>query len=120
MFRLTVLALCGATVAWCGTANAEISDGVVRILDLKQVDRVYSATVRSDCNITEQRILDRDFLHLWHCQLGVVRSSRSHRSQIGQAKYPYDYYKLLDTIPTEQAFRPILEGNCPLVPGATK
>ena len=32
-----------------------------------------------------------------------------------ESKGPYDYYKVLQTIPAEQAFRPIGEGNCPLV-----
>jgi branched-chain amino acid transport system substrate-binding protein len=32
-----------------------------------------------------------------------------------EAKYPYDYYKLISTIPADQAFRPITEGDCPLV-----
>ena len=28
---------------------------------------------------------------------------------------PYDYYKLLPTIPADTAFRPIDQGDCPLV-----
>ena len=32
-----------------------------------------------------------------------------------ESKGPYDYYKLLATIPAEQAFRPMNEGDCPLV-----
>ena len=32
-----------------------------------------------------------------------------------EAKYPYDYYRLISTIPAEQAFRPIAEGGCELV-----
>ena len=31
----------------------------------------------------------------------------------------FDYYKLLDTVPGEQAFRPMSEGGCPLVAAAT-
>ncbi len=30
---------------------------------------------------------------------------------------PWDYYKLIGTTPTEEAFRPIAEGKCPLVAG---
>lgn len=37
-----------------------------------------------------------------------------------ESKYPYDYYKLIDTLPAEQAFRPVSEGNCPLVQGGAK
>ena len=32
-----------------------------------------------------------------------------------ESKYKYDYYKLLDTIPADQAFRPLADDNCPLV-----
>jgi len=32
-----------------------------------------------------------------------------------ESKGPYDYYKVLQTIPADQAFRPINEGGCPLV-----
>ena len=33
----------------------------------------------------------------------------------GESKAPWDYYKLVQTIPAEQAFRPLDQGNCPLV-----
>jgi branched-chain amino acid transport system substrate-binding protein len=32
-----------------------------------------------------------------------------------ESKGPYDYYKIRGTIPAEQAFRPMAEGECPLV-----
>ena len=32
-----------------------------------------------------------------------------------ESKYPYDYYKLVQTIPADQAFRPIDQGGCALV-----
>jgi branched-chain amino acid transport system substrate-binding protein len=32
-----------------------------------------------------------------------------------ESKYQYDYYKLLATIPADQAFRPVSESECPLV-----
>jgi len=32
-----------------------------------------------------------------------------------ESKGPWDYYKLLATIPAEQAFRPLKDGGCPLV-----
>jgi branched-chain amino acid transport system substrate-binding protein len=34
-----------------------------------------------------------------------------------ESKGPWDYYKLRATIPAADAFRPIAEGNCPLVKG---
>jgi branched-chain amino acid transport system substrate-binding protein len=32
-----------------------------------------------------------------------------------ESKYPGDFYKLKATIPADEAFRPLNEGNCPLV-----
>src|SRR5882724_11577315 len=32
-----------------------------------------------------------------------------------ESKYPWDYYKVRATIPADQAFRPIDQGDCPLV-----
>ncbi|MDN5843252.1 MAG: ABC transporter substrate-binding protein [Alcaligenaceae bacterium] len=32
-----------------------------------------------------------------------------------ESKSPWDYYKVLATIPADQAFRPLAAGNCPLV-----
>jgi branched-chain amino acid transport system substrate-binding protein len=32
-----------------------------------------------------------------------------------ESKGAWDYYKLLATLPGDQAFRPLTEGNCPLV-----
>jgi branched-chain amino acid transport system substrate-binding protein len=32
-----------------------------------------------------------------------------------ESKYPWDYYKLRATIPADQAFRPLKDGECPLV-----
>ena len=34
-----------------------------------------------------------------------------------ESKYPGDIYKIRATIPAEEAFRPLKEGNCPLVSG---
>jgi branched-chain amino acid transport system substrate-binding protein len=34
-----------------------------------------------------------------------------------ESKYPGDFYKLRATIPANEAFRPLNEGNCPLVAG---
>jgi len=33
------------------------------------------------------------------------------------SKHAFDYYKLLDTVPGEKAFRPLAESQCPLVKG---
>jgi len=32
-----------------------------------------------------------------------------------ESKAPWDYYKVIAEVPGDQAFRPINEGNCPLV-----
>ncbi|GJD52036.1 hypothetical protein OPKNFCMD_4798 [Methylobacterium crusticola] len=33
-----------------------------------------------------------------------------------ESRGPWDYYRLVSTIPADQAFRPLAAGNCPLVP----
>ncbi len=37
-----------------------------------------------------------------------------------ESKYPYDYYKLLSTVPGDKAFRPMEGGGCPLVSASAK
>ena len=32
-----------------------------------------------------------------------------------ESKYPFDYYRLLNTVAGEQAFRPLADGGCPMV-----
>ena len=32
-----------------------------------------------------------------------------------ESKYPYDYYRLLKTVPGPQAFRPLADGGCPMI-----
>jgi branched-chain amino acid transport system substrate-binding protein len=32
-----------------------------------------------------------------------------------ESKYAYDYYKLLKTVPGDEAFRPMAQGGCPMV-----
>lgn len=34
-----------------------------------------------------------------------------------ESKYPWDYYKILATVPGDKAFRPLKDGGCPLVSG---
>jgi branched-chain amino acid transport system substrate-binding protein len=34
-----------------------------------------------------------------------------------ESKYPGDVYKLVDTIPADEAFRPMKDGQCPLIKG---
>ncbi len=56
---------------------------------------------------------------------GTIRADgrKLHPMYLFQVKSPqeskgdWDYFKLLATIPPEQAFRPMSEGNCPLVAG---
>jgi branched-chain amino acid transport system substrate-binding protein len=33
----------------------------------------------------------------------------------GESKYPWDYYKVIATIPADEAFRPLAQSECPLV-----
>jgi branched-chain amino acid transport system substrate-binding protein len=56
---------------------------------------------------------------------GVVRADgrKTHPAYLlevkapDESKYPGDFYKLLATIPADEAFRPLKDGNCPLAGG---
>jgi branched-chain amino acid transport system substrate-binding protein len=56
---------------------------------------------------------------------GVVRADgrKTHPAYLlevkapDDSKYPGDFYKLLATIPADEAFRPLKDGNCPLAGG---
>jgi len=37
-----------------------------------------------------------------------------------ESSYPWDYYKVLATIPGDQAFQPLEKSTCPLVPGTIR
>lgn len=37
-----------------------------------------------------------------------------------ESRGPWDYYKLVSTIPAEEAFRPLAESECPLIRAANK
>ena len=48
----------------------------------------------------------------------AARSTRPYLFEVkkpAESKGPWDYYKLRATIPADQAFRPLDEGDCPLV-----
>jgi branched-chain amino acid transport system substrate-binding protein len=32
-----------------------------------------------------------------------------------ESKYPWDYYKIIETIPGDQAFRPLADSDCPYI-----
>jgi len=50
------------------------------------------------------------------CLLLSVRNSRLVEvKKPEESRYPWDYYKILQTIPGEEAFRPISDSECPLV-----
>jgi branched-chain amino acid transport system substrate-binding protein len=56
---------------------------------------------------------------------GVVRADgrKTHPAYLfevkapSESKYPGDFYKLRATIPADEAFRPLKDGNCPLASG---
>lgn len=38
----------------------------------------------------------------------------------GESRYPWDYYRLVRTVPADQAFRPMGSGNCPMLQRSSK
>jgi len=47
--------------------------------------------------------------------VGPVKAKASSSKWAAESKYPWDYLKLVQTIPADEAFRPLDEGGCPLV-----
>jgi branched-chain amino acid transport system substrate-binding protein len=54
-------------------------------------------------------VLRADGRHIHDMYLFQVKSPM-------ESRYPWDYYALHHIIPAAQAFRPLNEGHCPLVP----
>jgi branched-chain amino acid transport system substrate-binding protein len=87
------------TVAEMGAAEAK-KDGAATVARMKAMpvddDCFGKTTIRADGrNLTPAYLFE------------VKKPSES--------KGPWDYYKLLATTPGDQAYRPLAEGNCPLV-----
>jgi branched-chain amino acid transport system substrate-binding protein len=80
----------------CGTDNAEVVANSMRQL---RVDDFFApdGEVRADGRLVHDMYL-----------VEVKRPEES--------RYPWDYYKVLSIIPGAKAFRPLAEGQCPLIP----
>ncbi len=65
--------------------------------------------VQTDDPLFGHGVLRADGRHVHDMYLFEVKSPM-------QSRYPWDYYALRHTIPAAQAFRPLNEGHCPLVP----
>ena len=54
-------------------------------------------------------------LHLGDTHSIPVRITRRGVKSPAESKYDWDYYKLVETTPADQAFRPLADGGCALV-----
>ena len=79
-------------------ANSDKAEDVLAMLHKMPIDDMYArhAVLRAD------NLLTHDVL------LAQVKTPE-------ESKRAWDYYKILDTIPGEKAFRPLSESKCPLV-----
>jgi branched-chain amino acid transport system substrate-binding protein len=88
---------------------------------LKAVDKVGGAT-DGKAVVAAMKAMPTDDPLFGH---GTIRQDgrKIHPMYLLQVKSPqeskgdWDYFKVISTIPAEQAFRPLNEGNCPLVAG---
>jgi hypothetical protein len=55
----------------------------------------------------------RQIAYRWACPARYISYDVKKPSE---SKYPWDYLKLLQTIPADEAFRPLDEGGCRLAP----
>jgi branched-chain amino acid transport system substrate-binding protein len=79
-------------------AKSDKAEDVLAMMHKMPIDDMYArhATLRED------NLLTHDVL------LAQVKSP-------DESKRPWDYYKIIDTIPGEKAFRPLADSTCPLV-----
>ena len=87
------------TVAAMGAAEAK-KDGAATVARMKAMP------VEDDC--FGKTTIREDGRNLTPAYLFEVKKP-------SESKGPWDYYKLLATTPGDQAYRPLAEGNCPLV-----
>ncbi len=81
-------------------AAADTSDGQAIIAKMKAMP--------SDDPLFGKGTVREDGRHIHNMYLFQVKSP-------AESKGPWDYYKLVQTIPAAEAFRPLKDGNCPMV-----
>lgn len=81
-------------------AAADSTEGKAAVAKMKQ-------TPSKDALFGEGRVRE-DGRHIHPMYLFQVKTP-------AESKAPWDFYKLVQTIPAEEAFRPLAEGKCPLV-----
>ncbi len=81
-------------------AAANTSDGPAIIAKMKEMP--------SDDPLFGKGTVREDGRHIHNMYLFQVKSP-------AESKGPWDYYKLVQTIPAAEAFRPLKDGNCPMI-----
>ncbi len=81
-------------------AAANSSDGQVIVAKMKEMP--------SDDPLFGKGTVREDGRHIHNMYLFQVKSP-------AESKGPWDYYKLVQTIPAAEAFRPLKDGNCPMI-----
>ncbi|MGB5903151.1 MAG: ABC transporter substrate-binding protein [Xanthobacteraceae bacterium] len=81
-------------------AAANSSDGQVIVAKMKAMP--------SDDPLFGKGTVREDGRHIHNMYLFQVKSP-------AESKGPWDYYKLVQTIPAAEAFRPLKDGNCPMI-----
>lgn len=111
------LALALSCAAW-GSVRAEISDNVVRIGVLNDISGIFQDT-NGMGSVEAARMAAEDFNGgASNIKVEIVYADHQNKAEVKkpeESKYPYDYYRLISTIPADQAFRPIADGGCSLV-----
>ncbi|WP_316205007.1 ABC transporter substrate-binding protein [Bradyrhizobium sp. SZCCHNS3004] len=83
--------------AVAATGSDDAKDAVPQMKTFKGKDKLFGeVTIRQDGRVIHP-------MYLFEVK------------QPEESKYPYDYYRLVATIPADQAFRPLADGGCSLV-----
>lgn len=106
IFRLTGGSFDAPTEPFEMSAIAPAGDQVVD--DLFDVARAVGAGDHFEIGEPRNGTIREDGRHIHNMYLFQVKTP-------AESKAPWDFYKLVETIPAKDAFRPIAEGNCPMV-----
>jgi hypothetical protein len=115
-----VLASALLVIGFAPVAHAQISDDVVKIGVLNDQSGL-DADLGGPGSVVAAKMAVADFGDtVLGKRIEVISGDHQnkHLAQVkmpSESKGPWDYYKILATIPGDQAFRPLAEGGCPLV-----
>ncbi len=122
-----LIALAIAAAFGTGAAQAQVSDNVVKIGVLSDMSSLHTDIGGAGSVVAAKMAVEDSGIEKRGYKVEVVSADHQNKPDVGSAiahlvevkkpaesKGPWDYYKIRATIPADQAFRPMKDGDCPL------